>query len=355
MRKDIRVVRVPLPISLINRMDQLILEQVAGFESRAEFVKEAIDSFVVDLSYEQAPLEPTKAGHSAAPRTDELARSTHLLPIAPSVSAETLTQHIAGSNRIPKPGKCALVPSPVDTIADGPLFGLHNRDFPTIWALSRLSAVTSDGLTKWEDFVTDTVAEAWGFGALLSSLEKTQGKKLTALFPTNLDKKQAAEGVFRSFAIGRITEKEGAITSYGPFFKWNVARLEGGPSDLRIGLTAGGYGLLESLAGLEVTEPHRPEFARAFLQYLCRKAPADWWGFRAVLEAIAGGAGRTDVISALGEEFTTWTEAKTSTNAAGYVARAKEWGLVDSALMDRRYQLTELGSEMLSHLREDEK
>ena len=38
-----------------------------------------------------------------------------------------------------------------------------------------------------------------------------------------------------------------------------------------------------------------------------------------------------------------WTKSVISTNAAGYVARAREWGLLEDGMEDGRYVPTEIG------------
>src|SRR5439155_7813512 len=83
-----------------------------------------------------------------------------------------------------------------------PLFGMHNRDYPSLWAARRLLAYLDEGAITFEEFVQRATEEAWAFAAELRALEIELGTKLTALFPTNLDKREAASGAFRAFALG---------------------------------------------------------------------------------------------------------------------------------------------------------
>src|SRR5258708_27729654 len=50
-----RIVRIPMDIALIRRMDELILSRTAGFDTRAEFIREAVDALVTELTYDPAP------------------------------------------------------------------------------------------------------------------------------------------------------------------------------------------------------------------------------------------------------------------------------------------------------------
>ena len=59
-------------------------------------------------------------------------------------------------------------------------------------------------------------------------LEKRLKVKLTALFPTNIAKAQAAEAGFQAFAIGELARRpndDGTIKAAGPLFLWGVCEL----------------------------------------------------------------------------------------------------------------------------------
>src|SRR3954453_17781684 len=56
---DERVVKVPMRLELIRRMDRALSEGRGGFTTRADFILEAVEQLLVELSYEEAPPEPT--------------------------------------------------------------------------------------------------------------------------------------------------------------------------------------------------------------------------------------------------------------------------------------------------------
>ena len=78
-----------------------------------------------------------------------------------------------------------------------PLFGLHNRDYPSLWALTNLASLTVDEPIPAETYYTAAIGAAWRFGELLLDIEQRNGSKVTALFPTNPEKRKTAEMAFR--------------------------------------------------------------------------------------------------------------------------------------------------------------
>ena len=52
--RDQRVVKLLLPLPLIRQMDRVLLDGVGGFTTRNEFVREAIDSYMLELTHEPA-------------------------------------------------------------------------------------------------------------------------------------------------------------------------------------------------------------------------------------------------------------------------------------------------------------
>ena len=124
--------------------------------------------------------------------------------------------------------------------------------------------------------------------------------------------------------------------------------LVGSVDQPRIGLTAAAWQLLDALDGLSVDEPHAPTSVAAFLTHLKQHAPGDMRGFVEILRAIGpGGATRRDVLGHAGTQWPEWNENEVSTNAAGYIARAREWGLVELKQTKSHYHLTSLGVEHL--------
>src|SRR6266545_7811265 len=58
--RDQRVVKLLLPLPLIRQMDHLLLDGIGGFTTRNEFVREAIESYMLELIHEPAPAEPAE-------------------------------------------------------------------------------------------------------------------------------------------------------------------------------------------------------------------------------------------------------------------------------------------------------
>lgn len=227
------------------------------------------------------------------------------------------------------------------------LFGLHNRDYPSLWALAKLASVTVEQPIPIEEYFSDVLKEAWRFSELLLAIEKHTGTKCTALFPTNPAKHKPAEMRFRSFAVGDYRTDGDAYATNGPLFEWRVIGLtEGERHAPRVGLTASGWKLLAGVAGISVEEPHPHVAAKVFLSHLSSHAPADWKGFSEIIRAIgADGATRQDLLDHVANVWTSWTDNEVSTNSAGYVARAREWGLVEPKQTKSQYHLTPLGHE----------
>ena len=337
-----RVMRISLPVPLIRAMDGVILQGLGGYATRNEFIVDAIQERVLELTVPdvedanwpletpstgpEGPLTPDRAAHTGRGGAIDLSMTALARPI-PGLTHE-------GSRAFAQPEGSIL-------------FGLHNRDFPSLWALSRLADITASGPIPFEDYIAGVCEEAWQFGELLLRIEQELGGKRTALFPTNREKKKAAEAGFRTFAIGDYRRTSGGLRTSGPLFEWHAATLLPGDGPaLLISATSAGRSLLEAVAGATVAEPHAPAASRAFFNYIARYARADWSGFLEILDAVGpSGAAREAVLRHVAGVWPSWTDNEVSTNAAGYMARAREWGLVEPKQSRGRYHLTPLGLE----------
>jgi len=232
-----------------------------------------------------------------------------------------------------------------------PLFGLHNRDYPSLWALTVAARMTADGPAPASRVYAEATREAWRYASSMTDLEKKVSGKPTALFPTNTAKPQSAEDGFRAFALGVINRKlnaDGRFETAGPLFSWQVVQLvksDNGPPSL--GLTAAGWDLVEAMAGLTLAWPHEREYADRFFVHLREHAPWDWAGFEQLLAFVQERPTRMELAAQFGSWQPAWSSAMQNTNAAGFVARAREWGLLEGKLIDGRYALTEYGESML--------
>jgi hypothetical protein len=357
-----RVVKVALPLDLIKRMDKALAGGQAGMETRAEFIREAAENLLTEITYPEAPPEPARVvdresrnerAGSPVPSTPMAAAPVPADPLAsiPAWEMEELRlADLAGTALRPVPSGASLDDG-VAKSNDEPLLGLHNRDYPSLWAAGRLARYSVDGLPSFEDFRRRATDAAWFFGMQLGTLEEENpGTRLRALFPSNPQKREAAERGFQAFAIGSISRRPpatGPIPADGPLFLWRLCQLTRKNGELVIGLTGAGRSLLDRLAGLSLELPHDQAAATEFLAYVSEVAPGDKWGFDQVVTAVAEEPDREQLVSRISRERNDWSPATSSSIAQGYVARAREWGFVEPRLQGGKYRLTEFGEAWL--------
>jgi len=370
---DMRLARILLPAALLRDVDELVLSGRGGYETRQEFFQEAIQNHVLEVKHgsersgqllldadlgqssgESQPrsvaAQATVSGKSTPASAGDEEQPEPALPAAltggPQIEALTdLAQTVLVA---PSRNGCSIRDG-IARFHDEPLFGLHNRDFPSIWAARHLAELTQDELVPAPVFFEKVTREAWRYGQALVELEEKTKVKLTALFPSNLSKPQSAEVGFRAFAIGTIARKpspDGTFETTGPFFQWKIAQLVKPNGTPHIGLTEVGHELLSALDGITLAWPHKPLEAERFLGFLRENAPSDWAGFEHLLAAVADSPNRAELTTKFHEWQPGWSDAVANTNAAGFVARAREWGLIELKLVHGRYELTEFGRSM---------
>jgi len=345
MKATERIVRVVLPVDLIRKIDQAILAGNGGYQTRTELVRDAVEAYVLELTHEPAPDEPLT---TTAPGDGGVGRPEALPPLR----EQNGTGYGLEFTVVRCSSRGATIQGGDAEVSDEVLFGLHNRDFSTVWALGKLADLTRGGPVPLHEFRAHVVTAAWQFAARLLPLEKRYGGKLTALFPTNKKRPESASDTFFTFAVGACEENGAKVRASGPIYLWRAAQVVRRDGRLLVGLTDKGYDLLESLDGISLELPHGPELAERFLLHLHRHAPADWWGFRNVLEAVEPGITRAELIAAFQRLRPDWTPTQASTIASGYVARAREWGLAEPKLQGGRYVLTEVGIMQLQKEKE---
>ena len=339
-----------MPVPLLRDMDSVIIKGIGGYSTRAEFIIDAIQERILELTVEgiDDAGPPTGLGDIHTVATESTDSAAALQALRDSSSPLTMTA------LTPPAGGLGITAREDLSRPEGSvLFGLHNRDYPSLWALNRLAALAGEEPILVEDYFQAVLEEAWACGQRLLKIEKHTGHKCTALFPTNPDKRQSAESRFRLFAIGGYRSgARNTVNTNGPLFEWRAAGLYGAVAEPRIGITAAGWQLLAAVNGLSVEEPHPPSLAAAFLAYLAEHAPADKRGFIEILKAIGpDGAMRQNVLDHARAQWPEWNDNEISTNAAAYIARAREWGLVEPKQSKSHYHLTPPG---LDHLMEDE-
>jgi hypothetical protein len=348
-----RIVKIPLPVRLIRQIDEALVAGLGGYSTRTEFFREAAEGLLLELQYEHAPAEPLPS-----------VRATAALPASrPDAGQSGLSGpgDVDSSARLPAGRLMSLEQTalrlaeegyPIDgqaQVDDEPLFGMHNRDFPSLWAAYGLARRARTAPVPYDAFVDDITAEAWEFAAGLEPLEESGRQKLTALFPTNRDKPQSSADAFKAFAVGSVTNgRGGPLRADGPLFAWRVGQVVQADGQILFGLTTDGWRLLRELDGISLELPHPQALAWKFFDHLRRLSPGDWWGFRRTLEAVADDPTRPELVQAFQDARPDWSSNVAATNAQGYLARAREWGLVQPKQVVGRYALTDFGSEVLA-------
>jgi len=370
-----RIVRVPLPDELIRQVDELVRRGRGGFRTREELIREAIHQMALELEYDKPPGPSSTTARLEGGRRraqpalgDEVEWSSGSLfsRAEPYRSESTVSKRRQYADEdlsftaIRSTRPVVVAPLSTGWVKQEPLFGLHNRDFPTLWAATKLAEMTDEGLITERRFRSEILPLAWAMGARIVDLEPREARRLAASFPTNPDKKQSAEDAFWNFVIGSSGGGESSgLELSGPFYLWGIAGGERRDKDFVVGLTEIGVELLTDLEGLQVDMRSEVQpFAQRFLGHIRQHAPVDWWGFETVVRLIgAQGTTRTDLVQAFHRELETrfprpdgWSEVQAATNTAGYVARAREWGLAGHRLERGRYWLTEFGETTLEEL-----
>lgn len=326
------------------------------FESRDAFIEEAVAQLLKEMAIgtqqrtlfvpepEALALMPPKRSPGTTGPPDDAPRLAQELGIPPIDDPAMTALH-------PVPPGFSL---PADgNVADEPLFGLHNRDYPSLWALHRLAQLTSDGPMPFSTFRDLATQEAGRFALALWPLEERRRPgepRLTALFPRGVSLSRGTAGTYFAQAAIGSTHKDrrtGEMRLHGPFFVWRVATLDGGGPKARIAMTDFGYRLLEELDGITIATPHEPGHAVAFLRHLRAHAPGDFAAFAVLLEGARDGADRDELVDRYVERFD-WEGRVPETNLQGYVGRAREWGLVTPGR--GIYALTEFGAHAVREL-----
>lgn len=337
-----RVVKVALPVDLITRMDRLLVAGIGGFTTRQELIREALENQLLELSHEDAPPEPAMA---------LMGSRGPAVPAAPYREFQRLDDLV--ETALPAMSTAWTIDGGCMEAGDEPLLGLHNRDYPSLWALQRMAVHCSDGPSPWEELLGRITEEAWSYGIALRDLEKRRSARgLTALFPVNDQKPAAAERGFRSFAIGSIPRHPTPgkrVSATGPLPSWRVCQLRWEGTVLSAGLTEQGWSMLDAVAGISLNLPHGEDHARAFLDHLRHYAPADHGAYAHTLQTVSDGPDRPQLVQTFTERFG-GTAAVAGSLAQGYVARAREWGLIEPKLVDSRYWLTAFGRTVLEEM-----
>jgi Arc/MetJ-type ribon-helix-helix transcriptional regulator len=342
-RSKLRPVRVALPVRLVREMDLAIQSGVGDYGSRQEFISDAVENHLFDVCH----------GADDEPDDDEeIASGKPRSEPTKTRAADSGLQLTPEDVRLSPPNGASPINNELAVVSvHEPMYGFHNRDIPTIWALERLA---EQGPVEIDQFYERVTSEASELAESFRSWERKHGVKVTALLPKQGKRSRAGgEGrTFQNFALGSVGRKgdTGGRNCTGPFFVWGIASLREKDDRILIGISERGAQLLEKLQGLSFNLPHAPTHTRIFLDFVSEWAPDDRWGFDTCLAAIGEQVDRIGLIakfhSCLRRDYkgVEWKESVANSIAQGYLGRCREWGLVRQGRGE--YQLTPLGEEL---------
>lgn len=304
-----------LPARVVRAMDAFI-EKSGSYRDRNEFLSDAIQGHLAELQGGTDSLTRGRQEHAST------------VGVLPAVGLGILTSLPSG------------VPTVVghDSSLAEPTWGMHNRDFPTLWAATHLAVATADAghplsFTNW---TKDVIASAWQLAVALDGSQFD-----TSGFPSNGSKPEASEGRFMRFFVGG---ERGA----GPLFDLGLAGIHDG----NVAVTTDGLSLLRNLEGFGCNPDQqvKVDWSKSFLSHLAHHAPADLHFMRLVLNLILdGNSTRTELVEAAGKKHPDWSDAVLATNVAGYVARAREWGLMAKKQERGRYVVYDSAVDLLDN------
>ena len=250
---------------LIRRMDEVIIASHGAYADRAEFLSEAIRDRL-EAEEQQLTVSPRTLRRPLVERRD------------PPTSSSLITSFGDWLDKTP-PTASALDSHP------GTTFGMHNRDYPTLWAadsIGRLTA-TAGQLLPWPKLTEPIIDDAWRFaeGLQTADLDRPRGAKVAAGFPTNHKKRDAVAARFREHFLG-LVDKRGPR---GPMFTFGIAGVEDGD---RVALTDAGVALLTSLHAADAGKgpPFSEKAWEAFAAHLASHAPAELEMWRRVRRSL---------------------------------------------------------------------
>jgi hypothetical protein len=336
-------------------MDERIVDSRGTYLDRNEFVAEAI--------WDRLNEDATRQG-SAVPATEPTLATSTVTHDPPS-PART---HLEGADRqtgndvdgepdetpIHEPlplGEIVAHRGGVPTLprqtSGGTIFGLHNRDLPTVWIVTHLAlmAAADGGPVPWVTFVNRLRTEAQQTGALLREVDKRElpAVKSSIGFPKSGVKARASEDRLITTALGAPSRT--GVT--GPALLLGLVATSN-PTESRPALapTPEAIDLLADLAdaGFGISLPQPEAACRLWLRFIANSAPEEHDAWFSVLRVLSEKPTRSELV----ERFPHWTGSTADTNTTGYVSRGREWGLVTPELADGRYLLTSFGEQIVT-------
>lgn len=340
-----RLVKLALPSDLVSDMDDYI-NGTSSYSGRQDFVADAIANLLADLevtSSEQGAESPrsdtidvgplgdqqgsnagvTGRGQRSHERVRREDSEVELYPIEPMSSAAALA--LTG---IAFPTDGVLLTAPRSVVPLEPTWGIHNRDYPTLWAAGLLSVELEEKETvSYHSWLADTTRIAWRIADAL----RTSDLDLSG-FPMNRAKAEKSEARFVRFFLGDDAGQ-------GPLFDLGLAAVT---EDDQVALTSAGSDLLSRIKDWSPRLDAHPgdRIASAFLDHLAAWVPADFDFLHKIIVLIDSGISeRNLLVSTISEAYNDWPGQVAGTNVAGFVGRARQWGLIERRQERRQYLL----------------
>jgi hypothetical protein len=391
-----------LPDELFDRAERLAKDPKRRYSGLNDLVIDALDQFLVDAeevvdsalgprahgggpSLAATPPELDDPSHgfvrifhsSKSQMSRQVSEMLENVMDAPSNLDSTALTHVEGATAFEPP-------HPVANGPDEPQFGLHNRDYPSLWSLRLLALASSDGPVHYSEFAWALNLAGIILGKRLNDIQKENPSPLdpSRMFPKVRESKKdqwggfLTEGFtpgqartlrapFPNHALGRVQTKRagdgrGGLLARGPLPQWGAVTFEIEGQDFLLGPTTDGLNLLSSMEGTSLHLPHSPDQATSFLSVLKEASPADYKSFVAITKCIAEEPTREELLDNFGAALAgilggdaNQSDKQISGTMQGYVSRAREWGLVEAELTrpGRRYALTDFGERWLESQR----
>lgn len=325
-----RLVKLVLPADLVRQMDRAILAATGAYQDRSEFVSEAIRDRLAEEEAARGPdISPPSSPVAAATRPSPEEAAGHAYPIEELPDAGSLE---LGRWRGSSPYVVATAPTQQMN------FGLHNRDFPTLWAFDRLALMTADASkpVEWTDYIERIRNEAVYVAERLRmrDLAHPAAVRVGVGFPKPGPKLAASIERFVASSIGSNRRAD------GPFFVLALAAVAD-ESPGRLSPTDAGIRVLADMIerGLGTALPQPAAAFACWWDYLRALAPVENAAWKKVLQVITDEPTRDELTG----HFPEWRGHLATTNTVGFISRSREWGLVEPELAEGRYRLTDLG------------
>lgn len=347
----LRLVKLRLPAHLVRAMDERIVASRGTYLDRNEFVAEAV--------WDRINEDAARDGSTAVVMTGSFSHATDIEPVSDvDVGAETSTSKanepigLATSDFQPLPlhqiaERRAKVPTLPRQAVGGTIFGLHNRDLPTLWIVTHLARMTAEdgGPIPWNGFVNRLRGVGQEAGLFLRAADSQPGVTVKASvgFPKPGDKARASEDRLVTTALGAPSRS--GLT--GPGLLLGLVGTDD-PTEARpaVAVTTEALDLIADLAdaGFGLTLPQPEAATRRWLDYVATYAPEEHGTWLRVLRIVSKEPTRPELVA----RFPEWTGSTADTNTTGYVSRGREWGLVAPELSEGRYRLTPLGERVVA-------